>query len=476
MIHRVKVQGFKSLVDVDLELGVLNVFIGANGSGKSNLLEALGVLGAGAFGSVEPETLRYRGVRLGLPMLYKSSFSELKIRRLITLEAGDEDRGPLYRLALDNPIEAPSVKWKIAAERLQEAPGIPLITRSPRACRLHRASGSTDNVNVSDSETAARFAVLSRPELTQAGKLIDVLGEYAIYSPSTPVLRGLDQDVGRPPLGLGGSQLAECVKSLLDRSSQTFGSVDLDDLWELIDWAEDLAVVPPERAGLAPGVMSRPLVVRFRDRFMRDKRNTLSAYDASEGALYVLFALALITHSETPRLLALDNFDQALHPRLAAALTRLVASTLIRKRDRQVLVTTHNPLVLDGLDLAEDGVRLFAVERSTGGPTRVRRIQLSPALLEMAHKERLSLSRLWVMGRIGGVPRVFDGPARRCPPALSAGAGDCRGAQNGRPHSMARPGFPAEDRRPGLALSVDGNLGSRCSRQGSGLGARMSGS
>src|SRR4051794_24607374 len=82
MITHIKIQGFKSLLDVDLELGSVNVFVGANGSGKSNLLEALGVLGAAAHGNVEPETLRYRGVRVGAPASYKSSFREEPSKRL----------------------------------------------------------------------------------------------------------------------------------------------------------------------------------------------------------------------------------------------------------------------------------------------------------------------------------------------------------------------------------------------------------
>lgn len=67
MITRFEVAGFKSLQQAELELWAVNVFIGANGSGESNLLEALGVLGAAAFRAVEPEALRYRGVRPGLP-------------------------------------------------------------------------------------------------------------------------------------------------------------------------------------------------------------------------------------------------------------------------------------------------------------------------------------------------------------------------------------------------------------------------
>ena len=72
MIRKLSVERFKSLVKLDeLELGRINVFVGANGSGKSNLLEAVGVLGAAAFGRVDDETLQRRGVRPGVPSLYK---------------------------------------------------------------------------------------------------------------------------------------------------------------------------------------------------------------------------------------------------------------------------------------------------------------------------------------------------------------------------------------------------------------------
>jgi predicted ATPase len=75
MLRTLKVERFKSLVKLELELGRINVFVGANGSGKSNLLEAVGVLGAAAFGRVDDETLLRRGVRPGVPSLYKTAFS-----------------------------------------------------------------------------------------------------------------------------------------------------------------------------------------------------------------------------------------------------------------------------------------------------------------------------------------------------------------------------------------------------------------
>ena len=74
MLENLTVRTFKSLEDVTVDLGMVNVFIGANGSGKSNLLEALGVLSAAADGKVDDMVLLARGVRPGLPALYKTAF------------------------------------------------------------------------------------------------------------------------------------------------------------------------------------------------------------------------------------------------------------------------------------------------------------------------------------------------------------------------------------------------------------------
>ena len=67
MLEKLSVKTFKSLDDVSVDLGWVNVFIGANGSGKSNLLEALGVLSAAADGKVDDKALLARGVRPGRP-------------------------------------------------------------------------------------------------------------------------------------------------------------------------------------------------------------------------------------------------------------------------------------------------------------------------------------------------------------------------------------------------------------------------
>jgi predicted ATPase len=137
---------------------------------------------------------------------------------------------------------------------------------------------------------------------------------------------------------------------------------------------------------------------------MADGRNYLSGYDASEGALYVLFMAALVHHSLAPSVFAVDNFDHALNPRLAKALTRDLCTWVLSAEKQQLLLTSHNPLVLDGLPLGDDRVRLFTVQRTNSGKTSVSRVEVGESLIESAEKG-VSLSQQWVMGTFGGVPR-----------------------------------------------------------------------
>ena len=139
---------------------------------------------------------------------------------------------------------------------------------------------------------------------------------------------------------------------------------------------------------------------------MREGRNVLSGYDASEGALYVLFLAVLAAHEDSPHLFAVDNADHGLNPRLAKSLFKMLCGWILDGPEaRQILVTTHNPQVLDGLPLRDDRVRLFTVARTDAGRSVIRRVEVNDKLLAMAEKG-WTLSRLWVMGHLGGVPNV----------------------------------------------------------------------
>ena len=199
-------------------------------------------------------------------------------------------------------------------------------------------------------------------------------------------------------MGLYGGQLPEAVGLLLAQESR---SPLLAESLGLIDWAETISVGPPSRKFLSASVPTSRFVVYFRDRFMAKNRNRLSGYDASEGALYVLFALVLALSG--PRVFAVDNFDQALNPRTARSLTRRFVEHVLQT-ERQVLLTTHNPQVLDGLALDDQRIRLFTVSRDRMGKTNVRPVPVKDAAGLKARHGEFALSRLWLTGRLGGMP------------------------------------------------------------------------
>lgn len=113
------------------------MLIGANGSGKTALLEAIGVLGAAADGRVDDVELLRRGVRPGVPKLYKNAFADLpRLPRVIKLRA-ESTFGNYYSVSLDNPKDSPATPWRFSTETLGRAP------RKPRLeARVEGMSGS----------------------------------------------------------------------------------------------------------------------------------------------------------------------------------------------------------------------------------------------------------------------------------------------------------------------------------------------
>ena len=393
LIERFRIHYFKSIVDQEIHLGLVNVFIGANGSGKSNVLEALGVLSAAASGRVDDESLRHRGVRPGVPRLYMSAF-EQRISPHISFEAYAQDAS--YSVSLNNPLESPRPAWLFKTEDLRSTNRSPVASRSPRTAK-----------NVEQGIAALKIAELE--ESDPAVCLLNNLRDYAIYAPNTLMLRGLTVDPQtREPVGLAGGSLPEAVRQLKNMARRDeFLAEALEKLLELIDWIEAFGVTVSAESIMSSSVPRARFVLSFRDRYMREGKNTLSAHDASEGALYVLFCAVVALLPSSPKCLSVDNLDQALNPRLSQKLVGSLCRWITENPiPRQILFTAHNPAVLDGLPLDDDRIRLFAVNRNSKGHTVINPIVITDELRHLSEKNGWPLSRLWLMGHLGGVPNV----------------------------------------------------------------------
>ncbi|NDY58156.1 AAA family ATPase [Desulfovibrio sulfodismutans] len=395
MITKIKIHGFKSICNFELNLGKINVFIGSNGSGKSNILEAIGVLSAAASGRVDDESLIRRGVRPGLPRLYKSSFKSERTSPHIFFTAENENTS--YSVSLHNPLKDPKSAWSYKTENL----------RSKDTTIVSRGVKSSHRFDPYQGLAALRIVDLG--ETDNATKLLSTLREYAIYTPNTPTLRGVTPDLqSREPIGLSGGRLAEALRELQRIASKDEDLQEkLDEFYSTLEWASHIDTKLTANDLLSPSVPRTKYLIRFTDRYMVDKRNTLTAFDASEGALYVIFLSILSLSPFIPSLIAVDNLDQSLNPRLTKALIGMMCDLTINHwEDQQILFTSHNPAALDGLPLDNPNINLFSVDRDNYGHTIANKIDLTDAVKELCRKNDWPLSRLWMMGHLGGVPNV----------------------------------------------------------------------
>ena len=296
VLDHLSVRTFKSLDDVTAGLGLVNVFIGANGSGKSNLLEALGILSAAADGKVDDQTLLARGVRPGLPALYKSAFPARPGRRIPPhLHFGARSGQAKYEVSLHNPLRDPAPAWRFKTE-LWEDDDNRLVGRLPvKANRTNPERGLAALKAVEAPAGAAR-------------DLLGLLQGYVIFSPATAVLRGVaPKTQPRRPVGLSGGNLPRAIRDLLKQRKRDARSQRIcREVLGLVDWAEKFGWTSSDRLPLSPTAAASKGVIRLRDRFMRKDRNVLSGYDASEGALYALFLAVVLNwlgeHECPPRI------------------------------------------------------------------------------------------------------------------------------------------------------------------------------
>lgn len=396
-IKKLVFKNFKTLEEVSFEPGRVNVFIGANGSGKTTILEAIGLLCAAMTDRVDNASMQRKGIRLSVPGLYKSAFSDLR-RKAPTINFDvswrQNEKDYQYGVNLNVPNESDSARrdmWRYHSEKL-----------TVNNQTLWGRSGASKTAY---DPYVGLLMLEPNEELAEVRPEIEKFKNYAIYQPNTQALRGTLPDPYQVnPIGLCGGRLAEAIEEIMrqDEDGESYlQNLPLDEVLELIDWASGFDVTAPKKSSVNAAVPTTRRILEFQDRYLTSK-TSFTAYDASEGALYVLFLLCLALHPDAPGIFAVDSFDHAMHPRLARETTKLFCKTIL-EQDKTVFVTTHNPLVLDGLDLMNDDIRLFAVNKSRkSGHTSLQRIQVTKELMDSGY----SLSRLWTEGRLGGVPNL----------------------------------------------------------------------
>jgi AAA15 family ATPase/GTPase len=237
--------------------------------------------------------------------------------------------------------------------------------------------------------------VYSKQDLKKSDFL--AIEDFLIYTVSTTFLRGIHTESRKEPLGINGEGLDVLLASFDKEEIEKLKYYNY-----LIGWLEDFFVDNDDVLKLRGYKLNRSKsVLYFKDRFMMRKNNVFSAENSNEGILHILFYLALMISKRTPKFFAIDNIESSLNPILCREIITVICN-LVKENQKQVLITTHNPAILDGLNLNDDDIRLFEVYRNNSGHTKARRIKLNPE----TKPEKIKLSELWTRNYIGAGPNI----------------------------------------------------------------------
>ncbi len=215
------------------------------------------------------------------------------------------------------------------------------------------------------------------------------LPTYLIYTPDEIILREQNSESAIKPLGIHGEGLFAFLKEQMKAEKELFAK--LNEGLNMLDWFDGLKV--PE------DLLSNEARLLIGDRYLKKTMHFFDQRSTNEGFLFLLFYLTLFHSKETPSFFAIDNIESSLNPKLCMHLVRYLIETA-KTNDKQVILTTHSPFVLDALDLSDDEQRLFVARRDIDGHTRISRIEYKP---ERTQK----LSEVWMNGYIGGLPDNF---------------------------------------------------------------------
>lgn len=314
MIEELRIQNFRCLRDVSVKLGAFTVLIGPNDSGKSSVLDAIGLLGG--------------LVRDGF-VVNRQSLTDGAWRRDPAAEISWNVKGDGFSYE----ITTTATGTRAARESLVSAQQ-PLI--SPL---------DAGNVRVGSSPTVTSYE--GRPGLGSGERafraVARVLTSNAKYRLDPNAIRRPSAPAASPVLTPSGDNLASVLDALISGADRT----------AIQSLEQDLRTAIPTLHGIALRTIEQPdrSTVKALEFSLAGAppRVTIPASQASEGALMLTAFLAL-AYGDTPDLLLIEEPENGLHPsrmKIVIDMLRDISTGKVGNRARQVIVTTHNPILLN---------------------------------------------------------------------------------------------------------------------------------
>jgi predicted ATPase len=336
---RLSVTGYRRLADVDISLRPLNVLIGANGIGKSSLLDVIDLLAASADGVLQKSVTELGGMRSLVTADGKSTSIKLSLE--MTQPAAENLR---YEILLASE----AVGYVLASETMTQQRDLAapepfkyIDTHGPRIrYRYPQAPGFVEpNWDYKSQETALSQVPKTYRDAESFRRLLaDVSEVYHSLDVSnrSPVRTPQTLSPSTTP-GADGEDLVSCLFTIRETERDRFDSIE----------AALRAAFPNfERLDFPPVAAGR-ITVTWKERgFSRP----FYASELSEGILRFLWLTTLLQSPGLPRVTLIDEPEVSLHPEML----RLLADLMREAAERtQLIVATHSDRFVRFLEPSE---------------------------------------------------------------------------------------------------------------------------
>lgn len=381
MITRLQIENFRSIRAIDLPLNRLNVLIGRNGAGKSNLLKFFHMLGAAAqsdlnttlmnqmYGFAMTRHLNAASTEgIGWTITFDSEESEsldYEVRLRLWGTAG-------YTIESEQLSRPPAPGHKKPYHFLKVRDGrIVMLTTNDDQDETRHAEGFDQEFAIAEIRNPARYGAIAEIRnqmrdwfvFTGFGKAeLDMVRSAQVLNRVTPLRLNPD-----------GSNIVSVLHELANQPRYEAVYERINNIFMEI-FPEFKKFDLPLVAGAQSGIS------------MRSQHLTVSVPSLlmSDGQLRFLGLILLLLLPDPPSLLLIDEPEIGMHPKMVTMLGELLKDAAQRT---QIIVATHSPDLIDALGLDD----LLIVEQEEGNTTFHR-----PDLERLANwKTRYSPGYLW---------------------------------------------------------------------------------
>jgi len=377
-----RIKNYRALRDVEFrDLTPLTVLIGPNGSGKSTVLDALDFLAEAVRGNLQAaweKRDRFRGMRTrgSKDNIYFKIIVSTSIGNLIyALELGEHNE-KVYVIK-EELIYGEAQNQKVVFHaalsddyKFTEIESNTIISEENKRVAPDQTFGS---VASSESMLFWISTLSSNIDYISMG-VQELLKTYRLFHLTHDHLKGYSDAGPRERLSPNGDNLPNVLYYLHERHPETLAKITA----QLRRWVPQLADIVTEITS------DERLLLRFKD---GPFEKPFVAKYMSDGTMRLAAILTLLYEPNATGLLGMEEPDNELHPLL---LYRLAEELGKASETRQLLVTTHSPMLLDALDPAQ----VWLLHRGADGYTQATRTADIPNVPELV-EDGAPLGYLW---------------------------------------------------------------------------------